>query len=53
MGSKEGGNSGRDPYNQLKAANLPNIHYFEAPGTAHEFQTWRKSLHEFAPLLFK
>ena len=27
--------------------------YFEAPGTAHEFQTWRKSLYGFAPLLFR
>jgi len=27
--------------------------YYESPGTAHEFQTWRRSLHEFAPLLFK
>lgn len=22
-------------------------------GTAHEWQTWRRSFHEFAPLLFK
>jgi hypothetical protein len=22
-------------------------------GTAHEWQTWRRSLHAFAPLLFK
>ncbi|MEO8597630.1 MAG: alpha/beta hydrolase-fold protein [Candidatus Solibacter sp.] len=27
--------------------------YFESPGTAHEFQTWRRCLHEFAPLLFR
>jgi hypothetical protein len=27
--------------------------YYEAPGTAHEFETWRKSLHGFAPLLFQ
>lgn len=24
-----------------------------SPGTAHEWQTWRRSLHEFAPLLFQ
>jgi len=53
MGSKEGGGSGKQPYDQMKAANLPNIHYYEAPGTAHEFQTWRKSLNAFAQLLFK
>jgi enterochelin esterase-like enzyme len=27
--------------------------YYESPGTAHEWLTWRRSLHEFAPLLFK
>ncbi len=26
--------------------------YYESPGTAHEWLTWRRSLHEFAPLLF-
>lgn len=26
--------------------------YFESPGTAHEWQTWRRSLHAFAPRLF-
>ena len=25
----------------------------DRPDTAHEFQTWRRSLHEFAPLLFQ
>jgi len=27
--------------------------YYESEGTAHEWQTWRRSLHQFAPLLFK
>jgi len=27
--------------------------YYESPGTAHEFQTWRRCLREFAPLLFR
>ncbi|MCU0362249.1 MAG: alpha/beta hydrolase-fold protein [Bacteroidales bacterium] len=27
--------------------------YYESPGTDHEWQTWRRSLHEFAPLLFR
>jgi enterochelin esterase-like enzyme len=27
--------------------------YFESPGTAHEWQTWRKSLHALCPLLFQ
>jgi enterochelin esterase family protein len=26
---------------------------YVSPGTAHEWQTWRRSLHEFAPLLFQ
>jgi enterochelin esterase-like enzyme len=52
MGSKEGASSGRTPAEQLKAAGVKHVTYYEAPGTAHEFQTWRKSLHEFAPLLF-
>jgi enterochelin esterase family protein len=27
--------------------------YYESEGTAHEWQTWRRSLHGFAPLLFQ
>lgn len=27
--------------------------YFESPGTSHEWLTWRRCLHEFAPLLFQ
>lgn len=27
--------------------------YYESPGTAHEWQTWRRSLYQFAQLLFK
>lgn len=30
-----------------------NTHFYVSPLTAHEWQTWRRSLHEFAPLLFK
>jgi len=37
---------------QLDAAGIPSG-YYESPGTAHEFQTWRRCLHEFAPLLFQ
>jgi S-formylglutathione hydrolase FrmB len=29
-----------------------HVVYFESPGTAHEWQTWRRDLHEFAPRLF-
>jgi len=27
--------------------------FYESPGTSHEWLTWRRDLHEFAPLLFK
>jgi enterochelin esterase-like enzyme len=36
----------------LEAAGIKTA-YYESPGTAHEWHTWRRSLHEFAPLLFK
>lgn len=36
----------------LKAAGINNI-YYESPGTAHEFLTWRRCLKEFVPRLFK
>ena len=37
----------------LTTAGLKNIHYYVSPHTAHEFLSWRRSLHEFAPLLFQ
>ena len=52
MGSKEGANSGRGIHEELDKAGIKNV-YYEAPGTAHEFQTWRKSLYGFAQLLFQ
>ena len=27
--------------------------YYESLETAHEWQTWRRSLHQFVPLLFQ
>jgi len=30
-----------------------NAHFYVSPNTAHEWQSWRRSLHEFAPLLFQ
>lgn len=35
----------------LKQAGI-NAVYYISPGTHHEWHTWRRSLHEFAPLLF-
>jgi enterochelin esterase-like enzyme len=36
----------------LKQAGINSVFYV-SPNTAHEFLSWRRSLHEFAPLLFK
>jgi enterochelin esterase-like enzyme len=36
----------------LKAAGF-NVATYVSPGTAHEFQSWRRSLYQMAPLLFK
>lgn len=36
----------------LKASGM-NAHYYVSPETAHEWQTWRRSLYQFAQLLFK
>ena len=36
----------------LKAAGV-NSYFYVSPETAHEWQTWRRSLHQFAPLIFQ
>jgi enterochelin esterase-like enzyme len=51
-GSKERPEGIKASYDQLKAAGI-NTAMYVSEGTAHEWQTWRRSLHEFAPLLFK
>ena len=38
---------------QLLNAGITNSYVYVSPGTAHEWQTWRRSLYVFAPLLFK
>jgi enterochelin esterase-like enzyme len=37
---------------ELKAAGI-NSHYYVSPLTAHEWQSWRRSLYQFAQLLFQ
>ncbi len=37
---------------QLTKAGIKNV-YFESPGTAHEWLTWRRCLKDFAPRLFR
>lgn len=55
-GSRElGNNRGGDPKAATEALKQSGInsHFYVSPDTAHEWQTWRRSLREFAPLLFK
>jgi enterochelin esterase-like enzyme len=52
-GSKENGvAAAKANVEALKQAGINSV-YYESPGTAHEWQSWRRSLKEFAPLLFK
>jgi predicted peptidase len=50
-GSKENPDGVNKSVEELKAAGF-NAVSFISEGTAHEFLTWRRSLHELAPLLF-
>jgi enterochelin esterase family protein len=53
-GSVEGGaNSLRTYHDALVSAGITNMSYYISPGTAHEWQTWRRSFYQFAPLLFQ
>jgi enterochelin esterase-like enzyme len=56
LGGNRGGRAfGGDPQadaNALKQAGINSVFYV-SPDTAHEFLSWRRSLFEFAPLLFK
>ncbi|HWN93777.1 MAG TPA: alpha/beta hydrolase-fold protein [Methylomirabilota bacterium] len=36
----------------LERAGIKNV-FYSSPGTDHEWQTWRRSLHDFAPRLFR
>ncbi|MBQ1668749.1 MAG: esterase, partial [Prevotella sp.] len=51
-GSKENPEGIKNSVSSLKAAGF-NAHGYISEGTAHEFLTWRRSLKEMAPLLFK
>jgi enterochelin esterase family protein len=51
IGSVEG-NSAKTFSEALTKAGINNV-YFESPGTAHEWLTWRRCLNDFAPRLFK
>jgi enterochelin esterase-like enzyme len=51
IGSMEGPGT-KNFSDQLSKAGINNV-YFESPGTAHEWLTWRRCLNDFAPRLFK
>lgn len=52
VGTKENVKAARQFHEALKSADIEHT-YFESEGTAHEWQTWRRSLHGFVPLLFQ
>ena len=51
-GSKENPEGVTKAVEALKAAGF-NARSYVSEGTAHEFLTWRRSLREMAPMLFK
>ncbi len=42
----------RSFHEALEKAGIKHV-YYESPGTSHEWQTWRRSLRQFASLIFK
>ena len=51
-GSRENGGPGKASVEDLKKAGIDAV-YYESPLTAHEWLSWRRDLHEFAPVLFQ
>mgnify|MGYP003639796932 CR=1 FL=1 len=55
MGTKEGepfpGSIGA--FKEMLDKQGIEYHYYESPETGHEWQSWRRSLYQYAPLLFK
>ena len=52
-GSMENPDGLKKHQEQLIAAGITNSYMYISPGTAHEWQTWRRSLYVFAQLLFR
>jgi enterochelin esterase-like enzyme len=55
LGNRVGGGVGGDPKVNAEALKQDGINsvFYVSPNTAHEWLSWRRSLHEFAPLLFR
>jgi enterochelin esterase-like enzyme len=51
-GSRENGAAGKANVEALKQAGVNSV-FYESPETAHEWLSWRRSLYQFAPLLFQ
>jgi enterochelin esterase family protein len=51
-GSRENGAAGKTNVEALKQAGVNSV-FYESPQTAHEWLSWRRSLYQFAPLLFQ
>jgi enterochelin esterase-like enzyme len=51
-GGRENGAAAKTNVEALKQAGINSV-YYESPMTAHEWQSWRRSLNQFAPLLFQ
>lgn len=45
------GGDPKENTDKLKESGM-NTHFYVSPQTAHEWQSWRRSLYQFAPLLF-
>jgi enterochelin esterase-like enzyme len=53
-GEAEGGSKTLKDYcDSLATSGIKNVRYYVSPHTAHEFLSWRRSLREFAPMLFQ
>jgi enterochelin esterase-like enzyme len=53
--SRRRGPFGGDPKENAEALKQADINsvFYVSPDTAHEFQSWRRSIYQFAPLLFQ
>jgi enterochelin esterase-like enzyme len=51
-GSKENTAAAKANHEALEKLGIKNT-YYESPNTAHEWQSWRRSLYQLAPLLFQ
>ena len=52
VGTTENMQGARSLHEALESQGIRHA-YYESEGTAHEWQTWRRSIHGFAPLLFQ